>query len=211
MPRCKGCKEKFETFEFNNKYCKKSKCQKIHKDILIDKQTKKALNNLKKIKKDKTAKLRAKVYPKGKSDQLQTAVNKLSKMIDKACGYSTCIDCDKPLGTTHGAHFGNVASHANIRYNLHNLHSARAHCNMYSSEHKKGYTKGLVSRYSEDYLEFVEFTIRHKYKLLKLSGDEYKHALKNVRLILREFDSYTLKDGIVARRAFNIEIGIYSE
>ena len=40
MPRCKSCKEKFEQYEFNNKYCKS-----------IDCQTDKALFKLGKIKK----------------------------------------------------------------------------------------------------------------------------------------------------------------
>lgn len=147
---------------------------------------------------------------KSQKNYLQDEINKLSKMIDKRHGYLTCIDCDKDMKLTHAAHFHNVQGNENLRYNLHNLHSARAHCNQYSSEHKVGYRKGLEERYGKEYRDFVEFEIRQKYPTIQLSTKEVQESLKTVRAIIRNFESYKFKDAIHERGMFNKLINIYT-
>jgi len=146
--------------------------------------------------------------PKRKLD-LQKEINKLSRMIDKHLGFK-CIDCDNPFGKqTDAAHLHNVQGNENIRYNLHNLHSARTHCNKFSSEHKVGYRKGIAKRYGNEYLDFIDVELPKKYKYLGLLDSEVKEKLAIVRKLIRDFKTYELKNGIQAREMFNNKIGIY--
>lgn len=153
--------------------------------------------------------LKPKLYAKKYRNQLQSEINKLARNID-AYFNLPCIDCGKPYtGQIDGAHFHNVGGNEHLRYNLHNIHSARAHCNQYDSEHKKRYPEGLRKRYGKYYLEYVEYELRNEYKELKLTEQEIYEKLKLVRKINRNFNTYSLTSPIAARTYFNIIIGIY--
>jgi hypothetical protein len=132
-------------------------------------------------------------------------------LIDGYFNYN-CIDCDKPFNESiHGAHFHNVGGNENIRFNLHNIHASRSYCNVYNSEHKKGYVIGLEQRYGYEYLQFVDKELGIKYSYLGLSETELKEALKNTRKCIRDFDKLIVNylDGSIARIEFNKLIGIY--
>jgi hypothetical protein len=141
--------------------------------------------------------------------ELQRNINLLSRMIDARFGFNTCIDCGKPFGKqVDAAHFHNVKGNEHIRFNLHNLHSAKSDCNQYSSEHKVGYKQGLEQRYSIDYLDQVE-ALKTEVKELKLNAVEIAEKLKLVRHIIRNFDKYKFDNALIARNQFNKIIGIY--
>ena len=141
--------------------------------------------------------------------ELQKNINLLSRMIDSSFGFTTCIDCGKPFGNQiDAAHFHNVKGHEQLRFNLHNLHSAKSDCNQFSSEHKVGYIKGLELRYGIDYLSQVE-ALKTEIKELKLNAVEIAEKLKLVRHIIRNFDKYKFDTSLIARNQFNKIIGIY--
>lgn len=142
---------------------------------------------------------------------LQTEINKLSRMIDTKFGYNTCIDCGKPFGSqSDGAHYSSVGSNHSIRYNLHNIHSAKSDCNKYSDKHHQGYTIGLKERYGESYLTLVEeLPIRYKY--IKVSAVEVYEKLKLVRSLVKNFDTFKAENAIEMREMFNNVIGIYGD
>lgn len=154
------------------------------------------------------------VYPVKYKNLLQSQINLLSRKIDAHFGY-LCIDCDKMFGKqTDGAHFHNVSGHENIRFNLHNIHSARSDCNQYSSEHKTGYRNGIVKRYGASYLDHIDIEIPKKYKYLGLSEVEVFEKLAIVRKINREFEKLvknTESDGAGMRDYFNVLIGVYKD
>ena len=130
-------------------------------------------------------------------------------MIDAKFGFVTCIDCNKPFGNQiDAAHYNGVGSNHSIRYNLHNLHSAKSDCNQYSDKHKQGYTIGLKERYGEKYLELVE-GLPLKYKYIKLTSMEVFVKLKIVRGLVKNFDTFQSENGIAMRDMFNKIIGIY--
>ena len=141
--------------------------------------------------------------------ELQRNINLLSRMIDASFGFNTCIDCGKPFGKQiDAAHFHNVKGNEQLRFNLHNLHSAKSDCNQYSSEHKVGYKLGLTIRYGSMYLNQVE-SLKTEVKELKLNAVEIAEKLKLVRHIIRNFDKYKFDNALIARNQFNKIIGIY--
>jgi hypothetical protein len=143
--------------------------------------------------------------------ELQKNINLLSRMIDASFGFNTCIDCGKIYGKqVDAAHFHNVKGNEQLRFNLHNLHSAKSDCNKYSSEHKVGYIKGLEQRYGIDYLNQVK-ALKTEVKELKLNAIEIAEKLKLVRHIIRNFDKYKFDNALIARNQFNKIIGIYDK
>jgi len=209
MKKCKNCSSKFNPKFFNQKYCLKDECIKVITNEALENNKKakqKAWNN-RKAESKKTLKLGA------KKEALQTSINKIARMIDGYFNYG-CIDCgNKVIGTGHGAHKNNVGSYENLRFNLHNIHKSRVHCNKYSSEHKVGYSKGLKERYGEDYCKYVEDEINVKYKYLGLRYEDLSDALKVSNRIIKDFDSIcsenVFKDGKEFRNFLNKKIGIY--
>lgn len=149
------------------------------------------------------------VHEKKYKGLLQNEVNKLSRMIDEKFGYNLCIDCNKPFGAQKdAAHFNGVGSNHSIRYNLHNLHTAKSDCNQFSDKHKQGYTIGLKERYGESYLTLVE-ELPIKYKYIKISAVEVVEKLKIVRSLVKNFDTFQAENSIAMRENFNEVIGIY--
>lgn len=206
MPRCKNCLQKFEQYEFNNKYCKEIDCQtakalyKLGKLKAQHYRQKKALNKTKQ--EDKT---------KNQKNYLKDEIQKLARLIDIRFKFNCCC-CNKPIeGTGHGAHYHNKGGNENIQFNLHNIHRSRAHCNMFSSEHKKGYYIELERRYGKEYVNYLENDIRLIYKEMHFTSEEIKQALKTTRKIIRYFDKYELSNPILARDLFNSMIGLYQK
>lgn len=206
--RCKHCKEKFEVKKFNQKFCKgNTDCLTAEAMFLLN-QKKKA--DEKKWRKEKKEKLPI-LYPRKYKNLLQSQINLLARKIDGYFGY-LCIDCGKPYGKqTDAAHLHNSQGNENIRYNLHNLHSAKSDCNRWSSEHKVGYRKGIIERYGEEYLNYIDIELPKIYAYLGLNEVEVYEALAKVRKCIREFDKHIeqFNNGKEARDYFNKKIGIY--
>ncbi len=201
MPRCKVCKSKFEAKWFNQKTCYDPSC--------VLSWSKKVTANAWKVEKKK---LKPYTHSKEFKKLLQNQVNLLARKIDNHFNYK-CIDCGEPFGKqTDGAHFHNVGGNENIRYNLHNIHAARSHCNQYDSQHKARYPKGIMERYGKDYLNYIDVELPIKYSYLGLNEVEVVEALKKVRKINREFSKIAellSMESISMRDYFNNEIGIY--
>ena len=196
--KCKNCKCKFTPSFSNLQNCCNYKCA-------IDYEKKKFLT--KGTPQFKAAKIEVSIGEN--RTELQRNINLLSRMIDASFGFNTCIDCGKPFGKQiDAAHFHDVSTNGNVRFNLHNLHSARSDCNKYSSSHKIGYTWGLEVRYGLNYLNQVE-ALKTEIKELKLNAVEIAEKLKLVRHIIRNFDKYKFDTALIARNQFNKIIGIY--
>lgn len=209
MPKlkCKHCKQRHEPFNSLDNWCKKIDCQTA-KAMFLLRQKKKA--DEKKWKQEKKE-LKIKVYSKKYKGYLQDEINKLARMIDGYFGY-LCIDCGKPYGKQiDAAHLHNSQGNENIRYNLHNLHSAKSDCNRWSSEHKVGYRKGIIERYDKEYLNYIDIELPKIYAYLGLNEVEVYEALAKVRKCIREFDKHIeqFNNGKEARDYFNKKIGIY--
>ena len=203
---CIVCQAEFKQYKSTEKVCS-LKCaikhaKNVSKEVKLQEYSKALRNDLSKPKAKK----------KSYKELLQDQVNKLARKIDEYFGY-LCIDCGNYFtGQIHGAHFHNVQGNENIRFNLNNIHSARAHCNTYSSEHKVGYRQGLIERYGQEYFDMVNEELSVQYAYLGLTEVEIKAALKIVRKLNREFNQHTQGndlDGSMMRSYFNDKIGIY--
>jgi uncharacterized protein YnzC (UPF0291/DUF896 family) len=206
-PRCEICGKESVRTRMVQPTCKNYDCAIVYIKQIAEK---KKLKQKKEWNKEKREKL-PELYPKKYRKLLQDEVNKLSRMIDNKLGHHTCIDCGKTLidiPQVDAAHFYNTKNHGNIRYNLHNVHSARSDCNFYSDNHKEGYKLGLAKRYSNAYLERVN-CLDAVYRDIKLTNKEIAEKLKIVRKLIREFENYEITDGIQARDLFNEIIDIY--
>ena len=206
--KCRNCKQPHEPFNSLDNWCQELDCQ-----------TAKAMFKLSKIK-DKKEKQRVKdvqgirEYKKqtktvNDKEQLQKEINKLARKIDERF-FTTCIDCDRIIIDTvsHGAHRFNVGGHENIRFNLNNVHASTSYCNIFNTEHKVGYDKKLIERYSQEYHDKVH-GLDLKYKSINLLSIEIAKALKTTRKINRTFDKFIFKDSLDARDKCNALIGIY--
>lgn len=194
--KCKICKTSFNVKSNNHWYCDFD-CAMTALKIQKDKKE----QEFQEMKKRVNA-------PKRKTD-LQKEINKLARKIDNYFGFK-CIDCNSTFGKQiDGAHFHNVQGNENIRFNLHNIHAARSHCNKYSSEHKVGYREGIIKRYGEQYLEYIDIDIPKIYPYIGLNDVEVKEKLKIVRKLNRDFSTFKFDDGIKAREKLNQIIGIY--
>jgi hypothetical protein len=210
----KNCKNSF-TPRYKNDKCCSPDC---YKEYLLSENgkrylslvAKKAKKEVVKIDREKLKATKINTHSKENRKYLQDEINKLSRMIDERFGYDTCIDCGKNFGKQiDAAHYHSRGGNSTLKYNLHNLHSANSYCNQYSDKHKEGYGLGLAKRYGKDYSNYVIEQLPLIYTEIKLSNLEVFEILKKVRNIIRNFNSYSFKDAIEARRLLNEEIGIY--
>ncbi|MFT5724143.1 MAG: hypothetical protein ACI9JN_001260 [Bacteroidia bacterium] len=167
--------------------------------------------------------MRIESYGKENRGLLNAATQKLSRLIDIACGINNCVDCGFPFhedtskkfgkANRDAGHYHSKGSNASIAWNLHNLHSQASPCNSNGIGGGKqlGYYEGLISRYGQEYADFVRYDIVRLYPKLGLSNREVFEKLTLVRAIIKNFDTYVISDSLSMRRMFNLIIGIYSE
>lgn len=203
MPRCRNCREKFEQYEFNNKFCKKIDCQ-VQKGLYLSNEAKKS---------QPKSKLKAypEVYSKELKEALQSAVNEIARLIDKDC---RCIDCHRTEANPcwDGGHRVSRGSHSALRYHLDNIFKQTRYCNSKSEGNKEAYNQGLIDMYGQEYFEYVD-SLRLTYKTLKLPNSELPEKVKEARKIVRELKKldlvYTPKQRIRLRKQYNKRLGIY--
>ncbi len=199
---CKNCKKEFQKTSPLQSVC--SPVCAIERSYELNKAKREKEVN------DKVEAMRPNAHAVKYKGELQKEINLLARKIDAKFGYE-CIDlCGKPYGSqTDGAHKHSVGSNSTLRFNLHNIHSARSDCNKYSPLHQSGYLMGLIKRYGQDYADKVE-NLPSIYKGLKLTNNEIVEKLALVRKINRTFDTYLITSGDTAREMFNALIGIYN-
>ena len=203
--KCKECGEKFTPIYSTLQFICSPKCAAKYAKEQRKKKEAKKWREEKKV-------MKVKVYSKEYKKYMENEINKLARMIYAKFKYK-CIDCGKDYGKqVDAAHYKNKGSNETLRYNLHNLHSAKSDCNQYSSEHKTGYKKGLIERYGEEYEEYIDVKMAVQYSYLGLSETEIYEALSKVRKCIRNFEKHIIKfkDGKEAREFFNQEIGVYA-
>lgn len=116
----------------------------------------------------------------------------LANLIDQ---FKPCICCDEPRGNAQfcGGHFRTAGGNPEIALDLRNIHGQRNYyCNQYKSgniagdKHSKGYKQGLIDRYGQDYLDWLEsyhpptkFTCEELIKLRAVYAAEKRYIKKH--------------------------------
>lgn len=140
--QCKVCKAVFTPKQYAS--CK-TKCEVCifvyHKQKLCDYQKKQLENK----KPQKPLKI--------KIDKEQVRVNALVRKRDEG---KPCISCGKEGIELEAGHYISRARSPKMRYDIDNIHGQCWHCNNILHGNEKGFSKGLVMRYSKEYLENLD-------------------------------------------------------
>jgi hypothetical protein len=93
----------------------------------------------------------------------QTVANQLAMLLDrgKPCISSGVPDDGKPR-RRNASHFKSRGSNSFLRYSMLNLHAATAHDNNFKSGNIEGYRKGLLERYGQWIIDYLDNAPRSK-------------------------------------------------
>ena len=142
--KCKACGEMFIPDRPMQKTCPKYECavavgRKISKQAerRADRATRQRLKNLSQLK-----------------AEAQTEFNRYIRLRDNGL---PCISCGRHhAGQNHAGHFLTTAAHPELRYEPRNVHLQCAPCNNHLSGNLIEYRKGLVARYGQPLVDWLE-------------------------------------------------------
>jgi len=198
-PRCKCCKERFLLTDFNNRYCPKKECQEVRKEQIIEKQTKKALANLEKIKAQDEVwrnELEQEKSKKKKSESLshlkinvRTVCHEYIRLRDKG---KPCVSCGKEWDSSFQAgHLYKAELYSLLKYDERAIFGQCQGCNIYRDGNESSYHLNILSRISEqDYQEIKKIASEEKKTNFKWDRQElnrireyYKDKIKQLKTI----------------------------
>lgn len=92
----------------------------------------------------------------------QQVFNRYIRERDSENGYFTCISCGKTkdIGQMNAGHFAPVKGGSSLRFNEYNVNGECISCNGFDEFHLIGYRKGLIDKYGEDILIYLEQNAR---------------------------------------------------
>ena len=184
MPRCKICREKFESKYFLQKACFNPSC--LAEWSKQDRQ----------VKQKKSDKIRKEAL-KSASDYIieaQTAVNKYVRVRDKN---KPCVSCGVESVSVYGGykgacgwdagHYRSRGSASHLRFNILNIHKQCVKCNRFNSGNAVDYRIELINRIGQHNVDKLEkdneprkFTIEYLKRIKKIFN-------KKARLYERKF------------------------
>ena len=175
MPRCKLCKEKFETKYFLQKYCMiKDECIKAHVNYSKEKKWK-----------ETKAKMKADLLTLEDYKKItQQTFNLFIRLRDSGL---PCISCGRPMkqGNIDAGHLWSAGGHGNIRFNEYNVNAQCSRpCNKDLSGDANNYRIGFIKKYSAEKLAELDSIahIEKKYTIpeLKEIREYYKLKIKEM-------------------------------
>jgi hypothetical protein len=86
----------------------------------------------------------------------QAAVNKLCRLLDQG---RPCISCGRPDGgalKVNAGHYKSRGANSGLRFDLRNLHQQCVVCNLYQSGNVIGYREGIIKRYRQAMLDYLD-------------------------------------------------------
>lgn len=86
--------------------------------------------------------------------EAQEAVNRYVRLRDKD---RPCISCGRHHeGQYHAGHYLTVQAHPELRFDERNIHKQCSPCNTHKSGNLHGYRQGLIYRYGEELLDWLD-------------------------------------------------------
>lgn len=207
MRICKVCKTKFvPKFNALEPCCANNECRYTYAIQTLKKQ------RLAKEKQQKAESIKQKNELKKEvtkwSEELQTEVNKIVRLIDKDL---LCLARNRG-GQIHAGHIYSRGSNSTIKYNLHNIHRQNAQSNHFQNDDGL-LREGLQKEYGIDYFNFVsELRQTPPLKYTNKEYFEFTKKAKEIVLRLKKANlNYSLKNRILMRNKINTELGIYDK
>ena len=193
--KCTGCKEYFDS---NLSTWVKLPRGKFHDFECAYSQSQRKLQTIKKKrakqKKQESAKKRENALGIKHQEKLtQASVNRYVRLRDSFYN-RRCISCDKIIdydvykvgGACDAGHYKTQASHPEIRFNVNNINAECKHCNRFNSEHLVGMRVGIVERYGQERLDWLDghhelkkYTIQDHKRIRLIFNKRSKRYIKN--------------------------------
>ena len=172
----------------------------------------KEVTNIQK-KKDQEAKKKLLSPDNFRAKHVQPKINLIARLIDYGC---SCIATNNN-GKMNGGHRISVGANRSTSLNLHNIHIQSFESNHFKSGDNMKYDIGIVERYGDDYLNFLNSL--HQTPKLGLNLNDYEKVIQIANSIIKvlENENKTLAEPreatnrIELRNKYNIELGIYQE
>ena len=189
---CQYCGERYDmdkqTYSLRSlgvykRSCTSNECE----DQARGKAAKKALKVVRKQQKDKLREAIG-IKPKKQSqDALQKSINKIARLLDKGqpCLARPFENQSRPL---EAGHIFSVGAYPALRYNLWNIHGQSNKSNRQNGGESDLMQEGIERRYGIEQFNKLQ-DMRRTYKVLKLTNQEKKDALKKANKIIRELES----------------------
>ena len=161
---------------------------------------------VKETEKEKTRKMRESIT--NYKNKLQTEVQLISRLIDKDL---PCLARGK-FGKMAGGHVFSKGGHAQMRFNLNNIHRQSFASN--NCQNDDGLLREkLEIEYGSEYLEYIKGL--RAYDVPDYTNKEYKEFYQKALVIsnrLKKLDrTYDKEERIQLRNEINLELGIYNE
>lgn len=143
----------------------------------------------------------------------QPKINLIARLIDYGC---SCIATNNN-GKMNGGHRISVGANRSTSLNLHNIHIQTFESNHFKSGDNMKYDIGIVERYGDNYLKFLNSL--HQTPKLGLNLNDYEKVIQIANSIIKalENENKTLTEPreainrIELRNRYNFELGIYQE
>ena len=178
MPRCKSCNNKFEQYQFNNKFCKELECQVKKGMFLLDKQKQQSKKDWNKEKKERKEALKTRT---DYLNELQVIFNKFIRLRDNGLN---CMSCNKPPKKANAGHYRSVGGNPELRFNELNCHLQCEYCNTYLHGNLINYRINLINKIGLDKVEKLEGQHEpKKYTTDQIKGLKVMYNLKIKQLV----------------------------
>lgn len=115
----------------------------------------------------------------------QAAVNKLCRLLDQG---RPCISCSRPDEggrKRNASHYKSRGSNSFLRYDLRNLTMSCSRCNLELSGNLLGYRDGIIERYGQAMLDYLDSAPRLK----DWTADELKQIAKEAKAEMKRIES----------------------
>lgn len=115
----------------------------------------------------------------------QTAVNKLCRLLDKGRDCISCGRADEGGRKRNASHYKSRGSNSFLRYDLRNLTMSCSRCNLELSGNLIGYREGIIERYGQPMLDYLDNAPRLK----DWSAEELRQIIAEARAECKRLES----------------------
>lgn len=171
MPRCKHCKEKFDPYHFNQKFCFKDECKKVWIETEKEKQWRKRKRELKE-----------------EMETVQDLMKKAQKVFNEFIRLrdrdKPCVSCSRELkGKYDAGHFYSSGGHKAVTFNEDNVHGQCVYCNQHKHGNLEPYRVELINRIGQE--NFLELRYKSQ-ETANYSREELRELIKKYKAKVKE-------------------------